>query len=1517
MANEGKFNADLDMGFNITVDSSALTDLTKTIKEIAKGKDLQRYWSDVESATERAIKAAKRYSDRQNSKGAASNFLKDFNALKAMVGGKNISELFPELDVNELLKNAKQIAPEINSAFSVNTFSQAFKTFNVLKEKGYDLEEVFSKLADYVNLRKENFDLSRENFNYKDLLGDRDIEQLDNQVKEIKKLRNQAEGTFTKFLDINNISTTDYFGEDRFTEYFEGIRNGTMTASDAIKKFKERYDYLLEDNFRLSGDSFGIDQLQAFSEKLESIFLQVQETSNKINDIISNGIITKSVSDLSNDSSITSTQRSLFGNLLEDEESLKSITSLFQKLIEETNKTSNTQLFDTEQFTKITSLFETIESHLSSLRKVISDVGDGDEFSPLLSTIKEINSAIDSLNNTVKNTNFETSLNLDFGDIGGKYDEQLSKAQRRKMLAYKKLFDDMRSTGKVTKESWKFVEPEGLSDDELSGIYKQMIEREKTVRGSNVFKRVIDENSKEIKNAQAAVNRARKNTENNNNLQEILGFEKTDLTGVISQLEMIANKLDTIASSAKTMGDAFSSGLNVSASFEEITKLTERVKELEAELQKVKSVGGISGNKTDLSSGGSKTAGNNTNQVLKEQENLLDEVIKKGEKARDIISQVGKRELSHVVEKDDTGKIVSEYDQGEYSFTERLQDGQLQRVLVTYNNETKEWEETVLSISTAFEKVGNEVIKLDNQINKLELSRDKTLSQHPGYDTSADDKLIALAEKRRTVLESTLSLYAKEPEYEYESVKFEERRRENNEKILALKEKQANVQQVKSDEATAKAEEKKIQAQTQAAQKSAEAQAKVEAKRQEQLAKAKAAALSKSRQNAKNETQTSVNNAVKKQLESWREIQKIRLQMSKTTDTGELSRLEAMKKVEQERYLDATKILNINRELYDYEAQSYKLQKASKDTTNAIATKRNKEISSQIEAAQKFQSTLKTSSNGGYFPSESYNKVVTITNQKLTEMVALRQKINSEQNGVATAEQAKKMSDLYEDILKQQKTLQSLTSSQKGSTSLKNEKAIDRINKALDQNTRMSAEAKAQLRAYIAELQSNPAANVEEITAAWMGVVRAEKEAGRGGKSIFSAIGEKAFYGLAGQIAGMVSLWDVINVLKQAAAEVVNINSAFTDLSKVSDISLDNLESQLSDFSDIAKDVGATITDTIDATSNWSRNGYNLADSKELAKVSLIYKNVGDGIDIDEADSSLVSTLQGFNLQASDAMSVIDRFNEVSNNFAIDSGGIGEALQRSAASFNAANTDLSKSIALITGTNVTLQDPERVGNMWKTVSARLRGAESELIDMGEDTDGMVESTSKLREIIKGMTGFDIMADKAGTQFKDIYDIVVGIGEKWQDLNDIDRASLLEKLAGKNQSNALAAALNNVQTIKDAYQTAENSTGSAMQEQSRYEQSIKYSIDRIKASAQQLAATSFKSSFLKGLVDTGNAAVEVITKLIDKVGILGTALGGVGIFSFIKNLDLFITKLVTSYIRIQRKWFCKQMCVVTF
>ena len=168
--------------------------------------------------------------------------------------------------------------------------------------------------------------------------------------------------------------------------------------------------------------------------------------------------------------------------------------------------------------------------------------------------------------------------------------------------------------------------------------------------------------------------------------------------------------------------------------------------------------------------------------------------------------------------------------------------------------------------------------------------------------------------------------------------------------------------------------------------------------------------------------------------------------------------------------------------------------------------------------------------------------------------------------------------------------------------------------------------------------------------------------------------------------------------------------------------------------------------------------------------------------------------------------------------------------------------------------------------MWKTVSARIRGAKAELEDMGEDTEGMVESTSKLRDLVKGFTGFDIMEDEK--TFKSIYDIILGIGEKWNELNDIDRAALLEALAGKRAGNALAAALNNIDDLKASYETALNASGSAMREQENYEKSIQFSIDRLKATAQDLAQDFMSSDFIKGAVDFLNTVLELLDKIVE-------------------------------------------------
>lgn len=175
-----------------------------------------------------------------------------------------------------------------------------------------------------------------------------------------------------------------------------------------------------------------------------------------------------------------------------------------------------------------------------------------------------------------------------------------------------------------------------------------------------------------------------------------------------------------------------------------------------------------------------------------------------------------------------------------------------------------------------------------------------------------------------------------------------------------------------------------------------------------------------------------------------------------------------------------------------------------------------------------------------------------------------------------------------------------------------------------------------------------------------------------------------------------------VRQVKEMVTAVKEVNAAQIELKKVSNATNSEINKSYQESVKTAKEYGASVSEVINATADWSRLGYSLSDSGELAEIATLYKNVGDGIDIDTANESLVSTLQGFQLDTSQAMNIIDQFNEVANNFPVDTAGIGEALQRSASSFYAANTDLSKSIALITGANSVVQNPEKVGKYMLT-----------------------------------------------------------------------------------------------------------------------------------------------------------------------------------------------------------------------
>lgn len=226
------------------------------------------------------------------------------------------------------------------------------------------------------------------------------------------------------------------------------------------------------------------------------------------------------------------------------------------------------------------------------------------------------------------------------------------------------------------------------------------------------------------------------------------------------------------------------------------------------------------------------------------------------------------------------------------------------------------------------------------------------------------------------------------------------------------------------------------------------------------------------------------------------------------------------------------------------------------------------------------------------------------------------------------------------------------------------------------------------------------------------------------------------------------------------------------------------------------------------------------------------------------------------------------------NNFAISSDGLATALQDSASSLMAAGNNLEQSVAMVAAANKVLQDPSSVGSALRTISLRIRGTSVKVLEeMGEETDGVIESVSKLQAKVKGLSGVDILTNTGA--YKDTYTIIKEIAQVWDQMNDMDQAALLELLAGKNRSNAMAALLGNLEDLEGAYESAMEAQGSAEAENEKYMNSIQGKIDQFNNAVQTMWKNALDSDAIKFFVDLGRGIVE----LVDKFGLLETALGG--------------------------------------
>lgn len=476
-------------------------------------------------------------------------------------------------------------------------------------------------------------------------------------------------------------------------------------------------------------------------------------------------------------------------------------------------------------------------------------------------------------------------------------------------------------------------------------------------------------------------------------------------------------------------------------------------------------------------------------------------------------------------------------------------------------------------------------------------------------------------------------------------------------------------------------------------------------------------------------------------------------------------------------------------------ASNEKLQQINQTVADLKAKLKESTLDSVQGSIDKYQKIITHAQTypSDFHPSTQYNTTLA----KLESENEILKNYKASLQGVTelTKDQQATINKLTQNCEKAATEFKKLSAAEKGTVEVGIEKAIQRINKDLAENTKYSAEAKAGLNTLLVQLKSgNPSINLRKITEEIIRIENAEIAAGRAGKSLWDIFKTKSTYGFIGQMQSFLSMYvgfyGMINAAKKVGSTLVELDTALVDLKKTTTMSSSELENFYYDSNDIAKQMGVTTQAIIDQASAWSRLGYSTKEQSEtMAKLSSQFASISPGMSTDEAQEGLVSIMKAFDIDPNDVETeIMDKVNVLGNKFAENNQDVVEGLKRSAAAMSAMGQSFTDTAALFTGGMEILQDSESMGTALRTLSMRIRGYDEETNQLSDDLVNVTGEVADLTKTTKNAQGISLFTDASQEHYKSMVQYLGEIADEWDQISEKNQTELLQKLFGKNRAN---------------------------------------------------------------------------------------------------------------------------------
>ena len=244
-------------------------------------------------------------------------------------------------------------------------------------------------------------------------------------------------------------------------------------------------------------------------------------------------------------------------------------------------------------------------------------------------------------------------------------------------------------------------------------------------------------------------------------------------------------------------------------------------------------------------------------------------------------------------------------------------------------------------------------------------------------------------------------------------------------------------------------------------------------------------------------------------------------------------------------------------------------------------------------------------------------------------------------NGVTNSAQLKEYLNLLSNAKSEFKALKQEAAQYASSFDVS--KQINKMQTWLQQNPRAAKQYGQTIKALSSELTQLSATEgvtvqkSRQVAQSFEEVRMSAQAAGLTGRSFGSSL-QAAFQSLSRYVGISTLIYRGIATLRQGIRDVVDLDTALVDLQKTAKATREELTNFYYDANDVAKQLGATTKEVIEAASSWSRLGYSLKDAKTMAEVSSIFKSISPGMDMESATDGLVSTMKAFKIEADDAL---------------------------------------------------------------------------------------------------------------------------------------------------------------------------------------------------------------------------------------------------------------------------------------